>query len=216
MKSTQSLIALAVGIAALASLPSQVVKANAGTHAPLASVETKATRDDTTSAPTAALRRGEVVRGALVYANTRNQLREALWALNRYSAEGLELPRVTIRMHTTTEACGGHSGVRRVEHDLDVIDICTTARWTMLHELAHVWAGHNLSEEDRKAFVALQNLEGWSGSETPWGDRGTEQAADLIAWSLADSDHIPRHLWRGSIAQLNAAYETLTSAGAEA
>jgi len=212
MKSTRSLVALAIGIAALASIPAQVVEANTGTSVLRTHAETPVTREDTTSAPSGALRRSEVVRGARVYADTEGQLREALWALDRYATEGLSLPALTIRFSDTNEACGGNAGVRRLENGANVIDICTEARWTLLHELAHVWAAENLTDADRAGFVELQGLEGWSGSDIAWEDRGTEQAADLVAWALSGRSHVPGHVWRGSVALMEKAYLVLTGA----
>jgi len=210
MKSTQRLAALAIGITTLASIPTQLVEANTETRVRRTRAENPVIREDTTSAPTEALRPTEVVRGTRIYANTDDQLREALWALGRYAEAGLDLPTLTIRLHDSNEACGGNAGVHRFEDGTDAIDICTEARWTILHELAHVWASENLTDADRDAFVARQGLEAWSGSEIEWKDRGTEQAADLVAWALSDSSHIPRHVWRGSVGLLEEAYQALT------
>ena len=210
MRSTQTLAALAIGISTLASIPTQLGAPNTETRTPRTPAENPVVREDTTSAPTGGLRRAVVVGGARIYADSDDQLREALWALGRYAEAGLDLPTLTIRLHDSNDPCGGHAGVRRVEDDTDIIDICTEASWTILHELAHVWASKNLTDADRDAFVALQGLDTWSGSEIPWQDRGTEQAADLVALALSDSTHIPSHVWRGSVVLLEEAYQTLT------
>lgn len=210
MKITQRLAALAIGISTLASIPTQLAEANTDTRAPRTRAENPVIREDTTSTPTGALQQAQVVRGTRIYANTDDQLREALWALDRYTEAGLDLPTLTIRLHNSNEPCGGHAGVYRIEDGTDTIDICNEARWTILHELAHAWAHENLTDADRDAFVALQGLETWSSPEIAWKDRGTEQAADLIAWKLSDSTHIPNHVWRGSVDLMENAYQTLT------
>lgn len=134
----------------------------------------------------------------------------ARWALMRFARAGLALPPVTIRTNGSKHACGGNAGVSRVVEGTRVIETCTNARWTLLHELAHAWAADNLTSAERAAFVEVQGLSGWTGPDIDWGDRGTEQAADLVAWALLDSIHIPGNVWRGSVVKMQATYEMLT------
>jgi hypothetical protein len=55
----------------------------------------------------------------------------------------------------------------------------------MLHELAHAWANLNLSDEAKLAFSSFRNVR-WNDHSDPWRERGTEHAAEMIAWALAD------------------------------
>ncbi|MGI9528420.1 MAG: hypothetical protein ACR2NG_01810, partial [Acidimicrobiia bacterium] len=61
--------------------------------------------------------------------------------------------------------------------------------WTMLHELGHVWAALHLDEDGETEWVNRRGLDSWH--EGPYRERGTEQAAQVIAFGLFDSAHVP-------------------------
>jgi hypothetical protein len=63
-------------------------------------------------------------------------------------------------------------------------------RFSLLHELAHVWLLGHLDDGTRAAFLEAEGLPVWRSSEVPWHLRGVEQAADTIAWGLMD-ERIP-------------------------
>jgi hypothetical protein len=113
------------------------------------------------------------------------------WALARFEGAGLELPDLVIAYHDDKEPCTGHPGFYRSGPPARVA-ICgfnwdrfvVSARKTVLHELAHAWAGSQLSEEDRRRFVEFRGLATWGDDQIPWIQQGSEQAADIIAWAM--------------------------------
>jgi hypothetical protein len=57
----------------------------------------------------------------------------------------------------------------------------------ILHELAHAWDGHTLTDERRTAFLDWRGLHQWWGTEHEhWGEYGAEQAAETIVWGVID------------------------------
>jgi hypothetical protein len=114
------------------------------------------------------------------------------WALGQFDDAGLDLPPMVVVGHDTTEPCRGRIGIHRVEERRSVIRLCTRetgpARELLyLHELAHAWDWHALSEERRRAFLRLRGLEAWSNNDPDrWGERGGEHAAEIVTWGLMD------------------------------
>ena len=113
------------------------------------------------------------------------------WAMGRFEAAGLDLPSLDFHFYPyepTLEACQGHGGYHRVRGDRHQLDICAVGlrsrRQLTLHELAHAWAYRQLDEADRRAFVEHRHLDGWADGHLEWEDRGTEHAAEVIAWGL--------------------------------
>ena len=49
------------------------------------------------------------------------------------------------------------------------IKICAGAR-TLLHELGHVWDKHNLTDDQRQAYLELRGLDSWSHGD--WDQAG--------------------------------------------
>jgi hypothetical protein len=66
--------------------------------------------------------------------------------------------------------------------------MCSLDQKTMLHELAHAWANLNLSAEEKAAFSSYRGVR-WNDRSDPWRERGTEHAAEILAWALADERH---------------------------
>lgn len=118
---------------------------------------------------------------------------DARWALERFELAGLDLPTVDIYFHTSPDGCEGNLGLRTRRNEIERIDVCSQARRveTLLHELAHVWAGHTLTEGRRQAFLRLRGLEVWSDTSVVWNRRGSEQAAEVIGWGVGDARHLP-------------------------
>jgi hypothetical protein len=135
----------------------------------------------------------------------------ATWAIGRYEVAELELPAIEIAFHPNAAACGGNSGFTSGGR----IDLCTTSpslnylRATLLHEIAHAWLEAHLTDRSRRAFLDLRGLQTWTSPHTPWGLRGVEQAAEIMAWGLGDGtiqawfDHEPTE-------ELGVAFELLT------
>ena len=69
------------------------------------------------------------------------------------------------------------------------VDVCTVlanemARRNLLHELGHVWIDQNVSPPVREEFLHLRGLRAWNASSDPWDERGYEQGAEIMAWTL--------------------------------
>jgi hypothetical protein len=83
----------------------------------------------------------------------------------------------------------------------------------ILHELAHAWDGHTLTDERRTAFLDWRGLHQWWGTEHEhWGEYGAEQAAETIVWGVIDrpirASQIPPPY--NNCGQLRTAYLMLT------
>ncbi len=105
-------------------------------------------------------------------------------SLQRYRASGLELPPLRFELHADTEPCGGNRGFFSPSSEPWTIGICTTDELPILHEIGHAWAEHTLSDADRAAYVEHQNMVSWNDPETRWCDRGSEDAANTLAWGF--------------------------------
>ncbi|MFO7548750.1 MAG: hypothetical protein R6X29_07790 [Acidimicrobiia bacterium] len=145
-----------------------------------------------------------------------DQQRLVDWAIGRYVAAGLELPPVIIAFSPTDGPCDGNPGLFR-DHPAAHIDLCpsgpldeTAARKTILHELAHAWTDAFLSADDRREFMALRGLDVWSGPAAPWELRGTEHAAEALAWALFDGELRMVTIADAGPDDLAAAYRRLT------
>ena len=79
---------------------------------------------------------------------------------------------------------------------------------TILHEIAHAWAAHNLSDDQRQAFVDLRGLDTWFG-DAPWHERGSEQAAVIIAWGLGETSRRPTWMPNRDLDSLTKAFNQL-------
>jgi hypothetical protein len=122
------------------------------------------------------------------------QVQTVKWALGRYRVAGLQgMPTLDVYLHTPREACKGYLGTFQVGR----IDLCTGdssepyARKFALHELAHAWATANVDSGLRERFMKLGNLAAWNDFSLPWKERGTEQAAEIIAWGLGEGEITP-------------------------
>ncbi len=115
------------------------------------------------------------------------------WAIKRYRAAGLQMPAIDVYFHRGSEGCGGYLGFTKNGR----VDLCIRLAMEgqpqriVLHELAHAWAEVELDEETRNAFLELRALGGWNVTADDHKDRGTEQAAEIIAWGLGDGSPTP-------------------------
>jgi hypothetical protein len=108
-------------------------------------------------------------------------------AIELYQTAGLIVPALRIYAHDTSDGCRGMSGLYSQEPPVDRIDLCTRLQATVLHELAHAWEHHSMSEDTRQAFLEHTGLKAWqSYGDVEWEDRGIERAAQIIAWGLMD------------------------------
>jgi hypothetical protein len=69
--------------------------------------------------------------------------------------------------------------------------MCSLDKRTMLHELAHAWANMSLTPGEKEAFSSLRGVR-WNDHSDSWQERGTEHAAEIIAWALADERYSVR------------------------
>ncbi len=106
------------------------------------------------------------------------------WAQTRFGEAGLELPDVDFLFHADMVTCHGHVGLFYLTSRS--LHMCCLDKHSILHELAHAWAHHNLSDQQRAAFTTLRGLEGWNDDSLDWAERGAEHAAEIIAWALMD------------------------------
>lgn len=120
-----------------------------------------------------------------VFEADREQVRLARWAATRFESAGLGAPAVEIHFHTDASGCGEHLGYARRGR----VDVCTVlvnemARRNLLHEMGHIWIDEHVSQTVRERFLKLRGLRAWNASADPWGERGYEQGAEIMAWAL--------------------------------
>jgi hypothetical protein len=106
------------------------------------------------------------------------------FGLARFASQGLELPEIRFEFHPGPTDCDGNTGFYVTE--TRTVAMCSLDKKTMLHELAHAWAEVNLTVEEKEAFTRSYGLEAWNVATDPWTERGTERAAEIIAWALLD------------------------------
>ena len=138
----------------------------------------------------------------------------AAWALDRYARADLDLPDVEIHVHEGLEACGGSFGLHTPGDTGSRIDICTDpqvdSHWIILHELGHAWAATNLSGAQRLDFVELRGLELWNSADDRWNQRGTEHAAEILAWGVAETSRLPGRIADHDLGSVTEAFQILT------
>jgi hypothetical protein len=111
------------------------------------------------------------------------------FALDRFETQGLQLPDVKFVFRDSLLLCDLHKG--RYYPDMQLVEMCSMDKHTLVHELAHAWANEHMTPEQMESFVTSNDLDSWNDHDTAWARRGTEHVAETIAWAL--SDH-PRHL----------------------
>ena len=125
-------------------------------------------------------------------------------AIAQFSAAGLDLPPLRIEFHETTDGCRGYAGLytpakAEAAPQVDRIQMCNELEVVLLHELAHAWKHHNLTEETKQAFASHWGLERWNDKSDSHLDRGVERAAHTIAFTLnhtggTPSDNVLRYI----------------------
>ena len=140
------------------------------------------------------------------------------WALARFERAGLQLPPLAIAFHDDKKPCDGQPGLFRSSTPTQ-IDICgfnrnrflVTPKKTILHELGHAWAQLNLTNDIRERFLHLRGLDTWADEKTPWEEKVSEHAAEVIAWALIDQELLMTTIRNADPETLAQAYELLTS-----
>lgn len=111
------------------------------------------------------------------------------FAESRFESQGLSVPQIEIEFLPSTQDCDGHLGM--YWHASKILRMCSMDKHTLLHEMAHTWANENLTAGDREAFIRHLGLATWNDHDHAWDQRGTEHAAETIAWALLDD---PNHV----------------------
>lgn len=145
------------------------------------------------------------------------------WSMGRFEDAGLPPPQVAAIYVQTATSClegsawshtGGESAHIRLCLEEDELaedgDLSTLGKVTMLHELGHVWAAENMSDEDRQDFVSERGLSAWNDQTVAWELRGSEHAAEILAWGLAEQAYELVRLGESDCPQLVAAFRSLT------
>ncbi len=142
-----------------------------------------------------------------VSGGTTEQYEIVTWSLQRFEDAGLDIPALEIHLHQDLAGCKGNRGI--YNSGLQRIDVCVDQRNVVLHEIAHAWNHENLSAAQRSEYVSVGGFGSWDDPDTPWSDKGSEDAADTIAWALLD-EPITTFSADGPIARRAAAYLLLT------
>lgn len=136
-------------------------------------------------------------------------------AVGLYAEAGLELPQVRFTATDDTSECEGRAGIARRKKGHTQIVLCTTEagpadEWLIIHELAHAWDYHNLTDDTKTAFSELRGTTSWLGRDVEWHERGGEHAAEIMVWALIDRPIDLVRISNTSCADLHEAYKVLT------
>ena len=141
----------------------------------------------------------------------------AWWAIDLFDRADLELPPLRFIYHDGERtACRGRDGAHHEVDGVSVIELCATdavyaVQVMVLHETAHAWAEHSLTDERKDAFQELRGWEHWRDYEAAaWHENGTEQAAEIMVWGLIDRPIRMVRIYQNSCDELSAGYQTLT------
>ena len=118
-------------------------------------------------------------------------------AKDRYDRAGMWLPPLRIFVHSTKDPCNARIALFNSDGRGDRIDLCNRGQsdFIIMHELAHAWIHHRVSEATRREFLDRTGLT-WNDPTQEWSDRGTEVAANIVAWGLSDrfgNDRVERY-----------------------
>lgn len=125
----------------------------------------------------------ESVRQFDISGGTDEQEAAVEFALRRMEYLPGPMPNLEIRI-LEPSGCQGKAGVFRAAVDPWQIDLCRVEMFVILHELAHAWTKAHISAPVRAGYINAQKLETWSDAGIPRDSRGSEHAADTIAWGL--------------------------------
>jgi hypothetical protein len=107
------------------------------------------------------------------------------WAEDRFRDAGIGIPSLDLRFHEERNGCDGRLGL----FESGTAHFCGVhanelSRRTLMHELAHAWIDSHVSASLEVRFLRLRRLESWNDPEVEWELRGTEHAAEIVAWAL--------------------------------
>jgi hypothetical protein len=155
---------------------------------------------------------GVSVRGHTVHGADEETMLDIERALAAFDGAGLKLPDLGIYVYPTPDGCGGLGGLYERQGSKDRVSVCSRTRraFAILHEFAHAWEAHAVSDTTRQQFLEMKGLAKWRSSEVAWAERGMEQAAETIATGLLDRPYPNLHV--PAIDELEASYQLLTGA----
>lgn len=110
------------------------------------------------------------------------------WGRVRCAAAGLEPPYVEIVIRENTSECNWRRGLYYPREN--TIVICHMNRETVVYEMAHTWLDANLDSPKRTEFLDLRGLAAWNDHSLPWHERGTEHAAEIVAWAVEQGNRM--------------------------
>lgn len=121
-----------------------------------------------------------------VHGASEGQIERLEDAFRRFAAADLTLPPLAVVFHDDPDPCRDYRGVFLTDPDPWEIHICSESVDVVYeHELAHAWIAHNLSLQQRQAFMDLAAYETWSDRSYPWNERGVEGAAVVIQQGIS-------------------------------
>ena len=129
-----------------------------------------------------------IINGVRIVADTDADRDRIASAIQTFESAGWPLTNLEVRVGGD-DGCGGNAGTRSVTNGHDLVELCTDTQFVLLHELGHVWSSRYLDSERRAAWLELRGLTSWSDAD--YSDRGTEQAAIIIAFGLFDTWYTP-------------------------
>lgn len=134
-------------------------------------------------------------------------------ALDLFESADLELPGIDFVGYTSDDECSGRNGAAIRREDRTEIRLCLAGNgpvddWVVIHEIAHAWDHHTLSDETRSKLLDLRGLDSWRDAE--WNERGAEHTAEIMVWGLIDRDVRLVRIGQNSCEELLTAYRTLT------
>jgi hypothetical protein len=140
-----------------------------------------------------------------------------VWAVGLFEEAGLRLPPLRFVHHGEERTpCLGRRGVHEYVNGRSTIHICTSepgkvTEALVLHETAHAWAAHGLSDERKADIHSLRRWTYWRNhEEADWRENGSEQAAEMILWGLIDRPVRIVTINEHSCEDLDAGYRVLT------
>ena len=141
----------------------------------------------------------EIIEGVRIVSDDEDRIAAVTRIVERFESLGWPITNTEVRY--SEDECDGAVGFHTEERGHHVVVLCTDTEWTLIHELGHVWSDLYMSEAQRDEFVGRRGLDSWH--EGDYDDRGTEQAAQLIAFGLYDTAHIPSQMGeRGDYASM--------------
>lgn len=123
---------------------------------------------------------------------TAEQEAQLEWGIALFEEAGLALPAIDFVRDATVEPCHGRRGWFQHEPDRMVVHVCihdggTIGQPLIVHEIAHAWDSHTLTDERRERYLEWRGLTQWWGQERAhWAEYGAEQAAEVLVWGLFD------------------------------